>query len=497
MNATMHKMSEPCRFCLKPIERTTGIPITDAGLCTKIKIVFNFTLSDGETFPSTVCLSCYSKVTEFHSFHERVRLNQIELSDTSAVAAKLPLEDLNSVHGEDELQQVVWLNEQHIEQEEEETNLDELPSTLDVKVEMDDSDASEESDESITHKKQCVVINQSADTDTGELNRKSECREEKIEKYNEENRKISEFFNMTCKFCSETLGTFGRLRTHCRKVHNERAEVECCNRIFYVKCKIIEHINSHQDPKRFHCEICNRYYHSKDYLELHNKRIHSNDKEKPFVCDKCDKRFPKQKLLNAHLKAHIQVECSICNRKLANVYSLKVHMMMHADSLEQPKHICDTCGKEFPRKMALDQHIKRHMGINPEKRLQCNICNRWILGKRGLKKHLITVHCDRNQQFPCDICSQKYPNQRSLQIHKTGVHGEDKFECEFCGKRFKKSRNLKEHKASHTGETLYSCDLCGMTSNSNGNLYSHKKNKHPVEWLETKKKAMEKYYAKN
>ncbi|XP_058828377.1 zinc finger protein OZF-like [Topomyia yanbarensis] len=394
-----------------------------------------------------------------------------------------------SIHKENDLERVVWLSEP----DSEDAKPSDSEPTLEVKVEMNDSDGSTESDKPVTRKKRRVVVNKSTTTGKKAFSRRSESQEQRITRYNDENRKISEFFKMNCEFCSETLDTFGRLQTHCRKVHNERAGVKCCDRTFYVKYRIIEHINSHQNPKRFHCEICNRYYHSKEYLELHNMKKHGNAAEKPFDCDKCSKSFHRQCLLNAHLKTHIQAECSVCHKMLANVYSLKMHMLRHTDNV---KHICDTCGLEFRSKESIERHIKRHMGINPVERLQCHICSRWVAGKRNLKIHLRTVHCDKNQEFSCDICSQKYRNERSLSVHKGRVHVEKKYECEFCGKKFKRSINWKEHRASHTGETLYSCDVCGMTSNSNGNLYSHKKNKHPVEWLKAKKKSMEADYGR-
>ncbi|XP_058832115.1 transcription factor grauzone-like [Topomyia yanbarensis] len=491
-----------CRCCLKSTTLTDSTSFSDNDFRSKIKIIFNFDMSDDKSFPSVVCASCCSRITEFHLFYEMVRANQIQLRSTStgnANSKSLASEDVKikqemSARNESELDKVVWLSEHESDQESTVIKSSDSVSTLDVKAEIIDSDATEGSDKPITRKKRRQTLNKTTATGKKVLNRRSESHEQRTNRSNDENRKILEFYEMNCEFCSETVSTFGRLQTHCRNVHNKRAGVKCCDRIFYVKSRIIEHINSHQNPKRYHCAICNRYYHSKDYLELHNVKMHSNTVEKPFDCEKCDKSFHQQGLLNAHLKTHIQVECSVCHRMLANIYNLKMHMLRHSDNV---KHICDTCGKEFRCKESIERHIKRHMGINPVERLQCHICSRWITGKRNLKLHMRTVHCDKNQEFSCDICYQKYRNERSLSVHKGRVHVEKKFECEFCGKKFKRSINWKEHRASHTGETLYSCDVCGMTSNSNGNLYSHKKNKHPDEWLKAKKKAMEVDYARS
>lgn len=307
----------------------------------------------------------------------------------------------------------------------------------------------------------------------------------------EENKKIQEFFKITCEFCSESFDAFYRLQLHTRRVHNARASIKCCNRVMYKKCKIIEHIDSHLNPDRFHCDVCNKSYNSRYYLELHNLKKHS-DNEKPFKCDKCKHCFPKEFLLKAHLLTHIQAECPICHKMLASSLTLRSHMaLMHGD---KTKLICETCGEEFRTKLGMERHVKKHQGLNPIERVQCHICSKWVNGNPNLKAHIKTVHNKEDQRVPCDICQQIYPNVRALGNHKRRVHIEEKFECEFCGKKFKRKIYLKEHRASHTGQSLYSCNVCGMTTNSNANLYSHKKSKHPDEWMEAKKKAIQLAY---
>ncbi|XP_058464343.1 transcription factor grauzone-like [Malaya genurostris] len=482
----MDENNEICRFCLKSTALTESISINNAEFRLRFEAVFNFNITAEELLPSLVCKNCRNRLIEFYNFHETVRINQIELGSKLANDHKQSgIEDVkikqDPTCDQNNLESVVWLMERQT-YDTEDVKQENSETVLEFAVELNDPDTSTDSKKSSKHIDENARIQ--------EERRESESQEERVKRYDDENRKISEFFKMTCEYCSETAETFGRLQTHCRKAHDKRAGVKCCDRTFYVKSRIIEHINSHQNPKRFYCEICQKYYNSKEYLALHRLKKHSKTEDNSFRCDKCGKNFPQQGLLNAHLKAHIQTKCTVCNLTLAN-NSLKMHMLRHTDM----KYICDTCGKEFRSKITLELHVKRHMGIDPVDRLQCHICSRWMLCKRNLQIHMETVHCDKNRQFSCNICPKKYHNERALRVHKSTVHVEKKFECDFCGKKFKRSKHLKEHRASHTGETLYFCDVCGMTFNSNGNLYSHKKNKHPEEWLKAKKKAMEADYA--
>lgn len=221
-------------------------------------------------------------------------------------------------------------------------------------------------------------------------------------------------------------------------------------------------------------------------------KSHSRLEEKPFKCDKCKRSFPKEFLLKAHLQTHVQAECTICHRMMASAFTLRCHMeIVHG---ERKNLICETCGEEFRTKLGMERHILKHQGLVSIEKVQCHICSKWVSGHQNLKIHVKTMHSEQKEPVTCDICNQNYPNERAMASHKRRVHVEEKFECEFCGKKFKRKIYLKEHRASHTGQSLYSCDVCGMTTNSNGNLYAHKKSKHPEQWLEAKKKAIELAY---
>ncbi|XP_055625545.1 transcription factor grauzone-like [Toxorhynchites rutilus septentrionalis] len=488
------QIKEICRLCLDPSEKSGCNSIKDLTMRSKLQTVFKFELPEKQSFPCEICQVCSSKVDEFHSFHETVRLNQDQLKATP-VNVSVPQyvdikQELSPCAASQNDESLASNASDSNEENDMIVEVGMLPTQEDLKDELSESEEDEDRRPLRRKRKQrAAKLKTFAKMKQA---RKNDLHKDKNEKVSEDNKKIQEFFTISCEFCSEEFDSFDRLQKHTRKSHNSRGSLTCCNRVFYKKCKIIEHIDSHLNPNQFHCGLCNKSYSNKYYLDLHNLRKHCINEEKPYKCEKCGQGFPKEWLLKAHFNTHIQAECTICHKVLASASTLKIHMVnMHSGD---SKHICDTCGQEFRTKLGMERHIKQHMGINPIERIQCHICSKWVNGKPNLKIHVKTVHSEENQTVTCDVCNQIYPNIRALSSHKRRVHVEEKFECEFCGKKFKRSIYLKEHRASHTGQSLYSCDVCGMTTNSNANLYSHKKSKHPEEWLEARKKAMANAY---
>ncbi|XP_058832121.1 transcription factor grauzone-like [Topomyia yanbarensis] len=482
----MEEHKSICRLCLGTCLESDSISVNDAELQLKFQIVFKFEFSDEECFPRSVCPLCSSKVVDYHFFHEMVRTNQAQLKILSdQVTQQSSSDDIKIEFSLDSFDHQSDISSKSYSPPVDRDS-ENFASTPDVKKEDELLNVRKRK------RKRKVETNT---TEAIEILENAEHTEEKARMLEDENRKIQEFFTLNCESCPESFDSFYRLQRHTRKIHNARGSIKCCNRVFYKKCKILAHINSHLNPRQFHCDICNKNYNDRYYLNLHQLRTHNNGKEKAFKCDKCAQAFHKKYLLKAHLSTHIQMECSICHKILASASTLRSHMInMHG---EDTKLICDSCGQEFRTKLAMERHIKRHMGIDPIERVQCDICSKWVNGKPNLKIHIKTVHSEEKQTVSCDLCQQIYPNMRALSTHKRRVHVEERFECEFCGKKFKRKIYWKEHRASHTGQTLYSCDVCGMTTNSNANLYSHKKSKHPDEWMEARKKALAAAYGQS
>ncbi|KFB53404.1 AGAP004575-PA-like protein [Anopheles sinensis] len=486
-----------CRLCL---ENPGGeAMIQERLLNNMLEKVFQIQFTADASFPEKVCDSCVLKVQEFYLYQQQVHRSQQQLLE----------ERQRNCYDPNNIKEEIVVKVENIEDVGDEI-LDECASTEvseaepppntsecsigqiesinvnDFELENEEDQVSDESqgeeDDTNIDIKSSKAKQKSktpGQTTSGELSKSSEKRIE-------EDSRIKEFFSMACDVCSIELPTFYQLQLHSRKVHNLRGFISCCNKKFYRKYKLLDHITFHTTPDAYRCELCKKNYSSRYTLQQHNEMRHAEPNPKPFKCDKCNKAYEKKYQLKAHVLRHMQLPCHLCGRIVSSAQALRTHVNhMHG---KDEKLICDTCGETFRTKVALERHIRKHLGQDVVVKCQCPQCGIWVTGARGLKSHTRNVHPDKNEVFECEICHQRCKNASTLYQHRKGVHAEDQYECEFCGRRFKRKIYLKEHRASHTGQSLYSCDVCGLKTNSNANMYSHKKNKHPDEWREAQLK---------
>lgn len=122
--------------------------------------------------------------------------------------------------------------------------------------------------------------------------------------------------------------------------------------------------------------------------------------------------------------------------------------------------------------------------------------------KKGRKRKPDSVEWQKNT--PCDLCNQRFRNDRAVQRHKKLKHGIDiSTDCQICGKKlasyqnwrrhmslhtgirelmcsycglgFHTQRKLEDHVNLHTGVTPFSCDVCGKTFSTTNQRYAHSK----------------------
>lgn len=64
---------------------------------------------------------------------------------------------------------------------------------------------------------------------------------------------IKEFVNLHCDICktSSQFNSFKELQEHFNSVHNQRGYVECCDKKFYRKDRLMNHITNHIYPDAF------------------------------------------------------------------------------------------------------------------------------------------------------------------------------------------------------------------------------------------------------
>ncbi|XP_053685529.1 transcription factor grauzone-like isoform X1 [Sabethes cyaneus] len=480
----MESLKNGCRLCLDPIGDIIH-SIENSEFKKQIDCVFSFPINIKHGYPSSICQNCSHQICDFYIYSEKVRLNQEKLEQIAESKSFLETFKVEPIEKD----------------EPSEVSLDKIEPK-----DEPEEDCNEQSDGDIFAESYRLPVSRPRKKRKKE-ERPRRKRGEKppvleqdvVKRYNikskeqleQEDKLINEFYRMVCELCGETASNFASLANHFRKIHSRTGYIRCCKRKLPKRYHLLQHMALHSNPSAFRCELCNKNYKHKVYLLLHQAKAHGSEEDRPFKCDRCKQSYVKEYLLRNHMISHEKVQCPQCNKLLANKAALSTHIINKHSDLDR-RMICDTCGQEFLNKACFERHVKRHLGVEEvERKYQCHICQKWLMGERGLQKHLQFTHYERDQTHICDICNQQYPNSRALWSHKRIVHIEEKFECEFCGKKFKRAINLKEHRTTHTGEVLYSCDICGATMNSNANLYTHTKKSHPLEWAEKRRKAAE------
>uniref|UniRef100_A0A182TFW1 Transcription factor grauzone n=1 Tax=Anopheles melas TaxID=34690 RepID=A0A182TFW1_9DIPT len=514
-----NEMDEKCRLCLECFNSTNATPITDGEFGSKLQKVFKFPILPEDTLPEQVCHECVTIVSDFHTYSQRVQSNQEQLQTQLKEQKFQPFEvvKIETLEADDFYDAEMEEARERLEEDATEQTVHVSATRKPAKraTKPPDTDAADvsdalreeaemEEDEQIDDDEDDEDFVPKVDPKDGTLKvpvrrrrrlaqvkappkkrttLKTEKQVEKLEpeelaKQHEEDRRIQEFYKFECEHCSLPMDSFADLQVHYRREHSTKGYVRCCEKVFYRRFQLLDHIAAHQGTIK--CEVCQKSYKSSRYLALHMMKSHSREEDRPFKCDKCRQSFHKEHLLKAHQANHLSEKCPICEKVVSSKYALKTHVAhMHGSDSNQ---ICDVCGKEFRTKQAMERHINEHMGVDVVQKVQCNVCQRWFHGKYNLRKHVRFMHLEGGQVFRCDLCPHESPNSRALLDHKKRVHVVERFACELCGKRFKRKLYLKEHIASHTGQPLYECGICDAKFNSNANCYNHRKSKHPEEW---------------
>ncbi|XP_017033516.1 transcription factor grauzone [Drosophila kikkawai] len=300
--------------------------------------------------------------------------------------------------------------------------------------------------------------------------------------------KISAHMRLTCDVCHEGQETFLLLCKHMMQAHHRKGYAICCNKKFYKRSFLTDHIDRHADPEKFKCRQCDKRFADKQCLRNHELLKHQPEEEKTFMCEQCPKRYTKQYLLDQHRVIHKErnVVCDLCERRFPNQSLLCTHVkMVHGNY----GTMCDICAQVIRGRAAFQRHQLEHAGVT-EPKVQCDICGSWHKNKHSLKKH---VRRHNGSAATCDLCGKVSPNRSAMLSHQRYVHLTDrKHECSVCGKAFKKAITLKEHMTMHTGEVLYKCPHCPKTFNSNANQHTHRRKCHPKEFEEARKARSEK-----
>ena len=187
----------------------------------------------------------------------------------------------------------------------------------------------------------------------------------KISKEIKKSEEILSSMATKCPYCDFAADSEAAIERHLRKAHSE-------------------------DGKAFACEHCGKSFALKANLDLHVK---THNLDKPFGCDKCDKRYKQRNSLREHvLKSHDNISkfmCSTCFEKFPSRHLLKSHERTHTG---EQGYVCDDCGVAFAGKQALEHHMSKHNG---QYNYVCPHCQKGYNCKTVFYEHTLTHSGDK------------------------------------------------------------------------------------------------------
>ena len=165
-----------------------------------------------------------------------------------------------------------------------------------------------------------------------------------------------------------------------------------------------------------HCEISEENY--QDFYENH-------DFEDPISTDYLQIKQEEVEIKESNnlKEENIEVEkkshcCLLCNASFDRSGLLKRHVeSVHEE--KQPAHMCSVCDKSFSAKDKLKRHTNSvHMEKKPHK---CPICDKSYDRNDTLKKHKKLVH-EEVKSHKCSVCEKSYAEKTALSRHEESVH---------------------------------------------------------------------------
>ncbi|XP_037941374.1 zinc finger protein 335-like [Teleopsis dalmanni] len=140
-----------------------------------------------------------------------------------------------------------------------------------------------------------------------------------------------------------------------------------------------------------------------------------NARDKPFICDTCNRSFGYKHVLQNHMRTHTgekPFKCPVCEKEFTRDHHMKTHMRLHTG--EKPYH-CTHCDRQFVQVANLRRHLRVHTGERP---YNCKICDGKFSDSNQLKQH-VAQH-DNESLIDCDQCHMKFRRQQQLLNHKCG-----------------------------------------------------------------------------
>ena len=270
--------------------------------------------------------------------------------------------------------------------------------------------------------------------------------------------------DISCSLCDQTFSHINYLKSHMKYRHGQSEKsfkCDLCVTSFFYKSKLTSHILRMHKKLSYKCDICQKEVHTA--VALKNHLISYHQTKKRFHCNLCDKFFH----FNSSFLRH---ECLMPGGSDKNAKK-------PATRKNQPRQ-CDICDKTFKSQYTLDFHKKKIHIKDKLKNLKCDICNKDFATNYYLKNHILANHNPEGEVFKCNVCEKNFKLERYLLTHNKRFHqGVKEHEnCGFCNLSFYSASKLKRHQRDvHGDQGDNKCAICDKGFKTLGALKNHEK----------------------
>ncbi|XP_075987979.1 zinc finger protein 532-like isoform X2 [Anticarsia gemmatalis] len=266
-----------------------------------------------------------------------------------------------------------------------------------------------------------------------------------------------------------------------------------CPDIFTTYRSLKEHEKAKHKTSVFHCNLCDKSYNTRQYLNIHYK-THAKAK-----CKFCQLILPEDELMEHLRKNHsfLVFPCGYCDLVYYSHDSLVTHFnsshlmnntkaqfqcimcLRSFKESEMKKHKCKfSCSECFVMPCIHYRYLRayREQVLNHTNKLACIDCDYVTRRKEHLIGHVNREHLDHHP-FTCDNCSQQFYTKLSLKTHIVQFHQD--LNCEYCDFSFKDNNTLENHrKVCKLVLRPFGCNRCTASFDLEEELTAHENLRH-------------------
>ncbi|XP_054088334.1 zinc finger and SCAN domain-containing protein 12-like [Zeugodacus cucurbitae] len=314
-----------------------------------------------------------------------------------------------------------------------------------------------------------------------------------------------EICSYTCSTCDLQLCTPTEYREHIKTHGEKRFHCELCDKWFPLRSRLERHLQSHENKVKLQCPHCERTYQTRCNLMRHIRTVHD---KVGYICDICGLVFGRTDVLKIHMTKHTMdgdLQCEQCSKRFNSINALKTHINSHLNSTnDSPKpakraeaaaagakskklFYCHYCGKESKHHFTHKMHMRIHTQERPHK---CEACDKAFRTMAALITHE-RIHDDA-RPYQCEHCLLSFRQQGHLKEHRMIHEGITPHVCSICQLAFTKKNNMLVHMRIHSGENPYKCIICDKQFKKATQLRKHESEVHKKSATEENLMSLEK-----